>query len=175
MIPTLETERLRLVAPDENCISGYLAFYTNEEESRFYGGPLSEDAVWTRLKADLGAWYLMGFGVWAIYEKDSGQFIGTCGFWKSGDWPRELTWWLLNDARRKGYATEASRRVIEYAYHGWHWDKVETYCNDLNVPARVLIEKLGGSVSRREIFPDGKERDIFLLHNTAANPLTDTP
>ena len=163
MIAVIETERLRLVPPDNRCIDSYLQFYTDEQASREYGGPLTEEQVFARLKADLGCWHLLGFGVWAIERKADNRIIGTCGFWQGRAWPRELTWWLLPEARRQGIAFEASRAAIDHAYRHWQWPVVETYMNDDNHPARALVEKLGGIKARREAFTDGLSRDIYRL------------
>ncbi|MDJ0655668.1 MAG: GNAT family N-acetyltransferase [Xanthomonadales bacterium] len=162
-IPTIRTAGLDLVAPSAECWGAYERFYTSAEASRAYGGPLSVGAAWSRLSSDLGSWYLQGFGVWAIQRQDDGGFVGTCGFWRGKGWPRELTWWLLPEARGGGIATEASRAAIDHAYRVFRWDSVETYMNDDNQPARALAIRLGGQRVDRRLFPDGKERDVFLL------------
>lgn len=128
-----------------------------------YGGPISAAQAWARLKADLGSWYLMEFGVWVIQDKSSQALLGTCGFWQAPGWPRELTWWLLEEARGIGAAYETSLAAISHAYQHFGWSSVETYMNDDNIPARKLVEKLGGVKTRRERFPDGLERDIYRL------------
>ncbi len=163
MIPTLETERLQLVPLDRNCEQLYCNFYTDADASKAYGGPISSAAAWSRLNADLGSWYLSGFGVWAIKDKRSSELLGVCGFWQGKGWPRELTWWLLPDARGRGLANEASVAAIKHAYENFSWSEVATYMNDNNQPARALVEKLGGVKSRREEFPDGLERDIYIF------------
>lgn len=163
MIPTIETERLRLIPPSMDCFEAYQNFYSDGEASKMYGGPIAEGPILARLKADLGSWYLLGFGVWAIQLKSDDKIIGTCGFWQGRGWPIELTWWVLPEHRGKGYATEASKMAIHHAYHEFKWEKVETYMNDENIAARGLVEKLGGTMTRREIFPDGLKRNIYLL------------
>jgi len=95
------------------------------------------------------------------HRKESDRFVGTCGFWKGKDWPTELTWWLLPSARGKGYAVEASKVAIQYAFNHLKWKTVETYMNDDNIAARNLTVKLGGVKTRRSMFPDGQERDVF--------------
>jgi ribosomal-protein-alanine N-acetyltransferase len=162
-IPLIETHNLRLVAPADHSVELYEKFYTDQKASALYGGPLSKDQTFARLKADLGSWYLLGFGVWVIQEKTSNELIGTCGFWQGKGWPVELTWWILPEYRGKGYAFEASKAAIDHAYQTFLWPKVETYMNDDNVAARGLVLKLGGIKSGRAIFPDGLQRDIYLL------------
>ncbi|MCO7227317.1 GNAT family N-acetyltransferase [Pleionea sp. CnH1-48] len=162
-IPIVESERLLLRAPSVEDFELYQKFYTDGKASSAYGGPISPADTWNRLKADLGSWYLLGFGVWVVQDKASGECLGTCGFWQGVGWPRELTWWLLPEARGKGIAREASQAAIAHAYGSMGWNKVETYMNDENIPARRLTERLGGVKDRRELFPDGLTRDIFLF------------
>lgn len=161
MIPTIETERLRLVPPSLECYEAYEKFYTDAEASKAYGGPISKEQAWARLKADLGSWHLLGFGVWVIQMKSDNSFVGTCGFWQGNKWPTELTWWVTPEGRGKGIATEASNAALLHAYNEFKWKTVETYMNDENAPARALVEKLGGQKVRRESFNDGLSRDIY--------------
>ncbi|MCP4978459.1 MAG: GNAT family N-acetyltransferase [Maribacter sp.] len=167
MIPTLKTERLKLIPPNADCFALYEQFYTDAEASKMYGGPISKEQVWARLKADLGSWHLVGFGIWIIQLKANNNFIGTCGFWKGNDWPRELTWWVLPEARGKGVATEASKAALLHAYNEFKWDTVETYMNDENIAARVLVKKLEGVKTKRLKFIDGLSRDIYVLPKPA--------
>ncbi|GAA0357265.1 GNAT family N-acetyltransferase [Bowmanella denitrificans] len=167
MIPTLETDRLRLIPPNLDSFDVYQRFYTDPEASALYGGPIGKEQVWARLKADIGSWHLLGFGVWVIQQKSDHRQIGTCGFWQGADWPRELTWWVMPDSRGKGIATEASKAALLYAYNQFKWDQVETYMNDENVAARHLVEKLGGRKVRRQTFSDGLSRDIYALPKPA--------
>ena len=163
MIPTIETKRLRLVPPSSACFKAYKAFYTNADASKAYGGPISEEQAWARLKADLGSWYLLGFGVWVIQRKSDDRYIGTCGFWQGDEWPKELTWWVSPEGRGQGVATEASIAALSHAYNIFKWDVIETYMNDENTAARALVEKLGGQKVRRLAFNDGLNRDIYQI------------
>jgi len=167
MIPVLETERLRLIPPSMKALEAYELFYTDSEASKAYGGPINKEQVLARLKADLGSWYLLGFGVWVIQLKSDNSPIGTCGFWQGMDWPTELTWWVLPRARGRGVATEASKAAIAHAYKEFKWDVIKTYMNDENLAARNLVEKLGGQKIDRQSFNDGLSRDIYKLPKPA--------
>lgn len=72
-IPILHTERLVLLPPSPDCEDLYDAFYTDADASASYGGPLTSAGAWSRLAADLGGWYLQGFGIWAIQRRDTGD------------------------------------------------------------------------------------------------------
>jgi RimJ/RimL family protein N-acetyltransferase len=167
MIPIIDTERLMLIPPSIDCFEVYEEFYTDAEASKTYGGPINAEQVWARLKADLGSWYLLGFGVWVIQQKLDNSLVGTCGFWQGKGWPRELTWWLLPEARGQGIAKEASKAVLLHAYRIFQWESVETYMNDDNLLARSLVERIGGIKNRRLKFPDGLSRDVYVFPKPA--------
>jgi RimJ/RimL family protein N-acetyltransferase len=152
----------------KQCEALYQRFYTDAEASKAYGGPLPPGAARNRLASDIGTWTLQGFGVWAIEEPEGAGLVGVCGFWQGWGWPKELTWWLLPEARGRGIAQEASRAAIAFAYDEWQWPEVQTYMQDENLPARWLALRLGGSMVARQVFPDGIERDVFHLPRRAA-------
>lgn len=164
LIASIQTERLTLRAPVNTDFPVYRDFYADADASAAYGGPLPAHLAFRKLAADLGHWQLRGYGMWSVEEKTSGEMVGGAGLvWPEG-WPRpELTWWIIPSARRKGYALEASRAVIAYAYEDLQWAQVETHMNDENEAARNLAQKLGGQVIARQKFPDGVERDVFKL------------
>lgn len=162
-IPELETDRLRLGAPVADHLGHYIDFFTDAEASVNYGGPLTESQAWARLAHDVGIWHLRNFGVWILTSDETGEVVGGCGFWQGLGWPRELTWWLLPQARGAGLAAEASQAAIRYAYEHLHWRTVQTYMADDNKPARALAIRLGGVASGRHRFPDDIERTIYLL------------
>ena len=163
-VPSIETSRLLLRGPESQDYAVYRDFFANGEASRFYGGPLPPDGAWRVLASDLGHWQLRGYGRWSVIERASGRMVGSCGLWWPEGYPRsELTWWILPEFRRLGMATEASNAAIAFGYRVLGWSMVETHMNDANEPARGLVEKLGGTRIARDIFPDGLERNIYML------------
>lgn len=163
-IQTLHTERLLLRAPVRLDFPVYRSFYADAEASYFYGGPQSPNLAWRKLAYDLGHWELRGYGMWSVVERDTGRMIGGCGIvWPEG-WPRhELTWWIIRASRRRGYALEASQAAIAWAYDSLGWGQVETHMDDENSAARALAQRLGGSLTAREPFPDGLVRNVYSL------------
>lgn len=64
----------------------------------------------------VGHWALLGYGYWAVRDKQSGEYLGSIGF---SNFLRDITpaldapemgWTLVSSAHGKGYATEALRR-----------------------------------------------------------------
>jgi len=131
MIPTIETERLVLRAPNESDYPVYRDFFSDADASHFYGGPVSASRAWGVLAADIGHWVLRGYGRWSVVVKNSGEMIGCCGlWWPEGTQRSELTWWIVPRARRHGYAFEASQAAIRFGYRGLGWALVETHMVD---------------------------------------------
>ncbi|MET1413215.1 GNAT family N-acetyltransferase [Roseibium sp. HPY-6] len=161
---SIMTEQLVLRPPMAGDFEIYKSFFMDAEASHFYGGPLRVDQAWRVLAAHIGHWHLRSYGIWMIEMKSTGQAIGGCGFvWPEG-WPRrELTWWLLPEARGRGLAAEASRSAIRHAHEDYRWTRVETHMNDDNHAARGLVRKLNGVEIAREVFPDGLVRSVYEL------------
>ncbi|WP_266156691.1 GNAT family N-acetyltransferase [Dyella silvatica] len=121
-IPELETARLRLRAHRADDFETCLAIWSSPEVTRFIGGrPFNAEEVWDRLMRYAGFWSLLGFGYWAVEEKDSGRYIGDIGFTdlKRDIEPRldgmlEFGWVLAPQAHGKGYASEVVAAVIDW-------------------------------------------------------------
>ncbi len=169
-IPTLETPRLTLRAPCMEDLGSYSAFNA-ESDLRVgkYRGGKSDAEIVTTLSQDIAHWEARGFGMWLIVPKDDSKVIGGVGITHPDDWPsHELTWWLMPSARSHGYATEASRAVLSWAFEVLDWPTVETHFRDENSAARRMAERLGGHFLRRQAFPDGVTRDVFAFDREAA-------
>ena len=164
-IPTLKTERLTLFGPLLSDLAAYRAFYdVSDVTVGGYRGNRNDAEVEGILNRDIAHWRTKGFGMWLLRLTGTEKVLGGAGLSHLDGWPsHELTWWLMPTARGKGFATEASRRVIDWAYDALNYDVVETHMRDENTPARRLAQRLGGKIARREVFPDGVTRDVFAL------------
>lgn len=167
---TLMTERLTLASPTPADLPHYEAFYAVSDVTvGGYRGGRTADEIAAIHQADMDHWARTGFGMFLIRGAD-GAFVGGAGLKHPEGWPRhELTWFLLPEQRRHGYATEASSAVIEWAYDALGWDVVETHMRDENAPARRLAERLGGERVMRMTFPDSVTRDVFALPRPNSN------
>lgn len=168
--PTLHTQRLRLEPPEARHLAAYQAFYAIPNDQKgSYRAPRPAAEVEGLLARDIAEWQRNGFGMFLLHTRDTGIFVGGTGLAHPADWPRhELTWWLMPEARGTGFATEASRAVLTWAYDTLGWAEVETHMRDENAPARNLVLRLGGEKIARETFPDGVTRDVFALPHPEA-------
>ena len=150
-VPVIETERLILRGHHMEDFADSLALWTDPEVTRFIGGkPSTQEEVWARLLRYVGHWALLGFGYWAVTEKETGRFLGEVGFANfrreiepSLDRMPESGWVIAPHAHGKGYATEAVRSAI--AWGETHFGPVRTACiiAPENAPSIRVAEKCG--------------------------------
>lgn len=139
-IPVIETERLRLCALDNRHFEAYAAMLADAGSTRFVGDgqPLDRMNAWRSMAMLLGHWALRGYGMWAVELRDSGEFIGRVGLHNPEGWPDiELGWMLVPGERHKGYATEAARASLDFAF------------TRLRVPRAISLIRAENSASER--------------------------
>ena len=147
----LETERLILRMVRLEDFDAYAAMCADPEVMRFLGGKTFDRLEsWRQICAIIGHWHFRGYGLWAVEEKSSGQFIGRIGLHYPETWPGfELGWTLARHAQGKGYATEAARRALAYAFNELNRDRVISLIHPDNQASIRVAERLGETVQGR--------------------------
>ena len=84
-------------------------------------GPMTGDEAWWRLLRHAGHWSLIGYGVVAIEEKDTGRFVGETGLsqFRRGlgarfDARPEITWSIIPECQGRGYALEGAKAALDW-------------------------------------------------------------
>ena len=154
-IPTLETERLVLRAFRESDTDAYAEMLADPEVMRFLGGkPMSRQEAWRNMAMVLGHWHLRGYGFWAVEEKSGGELVGRVGCWRPEGWPGlEVGWTLRRSSWGRGYATEAARFSVNYAFSALGQSRVISLIDPGNVNSIRVAQRLGEKPSGEwEIF-----------------------
>jgi RimJ/RimL family protein N-acetyltransferase len=147
VIPTLETERLRLRPFRESDIDDYAALNADPEVMRFLGGPWGRGRSWRHMAFLLGHWHLGRPGMWAVEHGESGAFLGTVGFSEPEGWPGfELAWKLARRWWGQGYATEAARTALDFAFTVLHKEQVISLIDPKHQASIRVAEKIGESL-----------------------------
>jgi [ribosomal protein S5]-alanine N-acetyltransferase len=82
--------------------------------------------------------------MFAIEEKGSSAFVGFVGFeQRSIDPVLRITYCIRHDRWGKGYATEASSKLLEYVMMELKWERVEAIVHPKNIPSVRIAEKIG--------------------------------
>ena len=164
---TLETDRLVLRFPRESDFEAYAKICADPEVMHFLGGkPMTELEAWRHMAFVIGHWYFRGYGPWVVEEKASGRLVGRIGFTNPAGWPGfELGWTLGRESWGKGYATEAARRALEYAFTEMNRDHVISCIAPDNIRSIKVAERLGEKVEGKTQLL-GKEVLIYGISRT---------
>lgn len=150
--PVIETERLRLRAFEERDLDAYAALRADEKVMKFLGGVQDDTLTWRGMATILGHWTLRGFGFFCVEEKASGQCIGHCGPWRPHNWPdNEIGYTLARDAQGKGYATEAARASLSFAYEKLGWATAISVIDPENAASQNVAKRLGATVEKTNV------------------------
>ena len=140
----METERLVLRMFRESDTDAYAEMVSDPEVMRFLGKPMSRAEAWRNMAMMLGHWHLRGYGMWAVEEKASGEMVGRIGCWRPEGWPGlEVGWTLRRRFWGRGYATEAARASVAYAFEALDQTRVISLIAPENVNSIRVAERLG--------------------------------
>jgi RimJ/RimL family protein N-acetyltransferase len=159
----LETDRLIMRMWREDDFESYLPLCQDPEVMRFLGAgkPLDPFECWRHMAFMVGHWELLGYGPFAVEEKATGEFVGRVGFMNPVGWPAfELGWTLSRNFWGRGYASEAARRALAYAFDELDKDHVISLIDPLNLNSIKVAERLGEKVEgKTELL--GREVSIY--------------
>jgi RimJ/RimL family protein N-acetyltransferase len=146
----LETPRLRLRAFRSHDLDAYAAMCADPEVMRYLGPglTLSRTDSWRSIASMLGHWRLLGYGMWALESKADGAFLGRAGFLDPPGWPGfELGWTLAREHWGNGYATEAARAALTYAFDILGRDRVISLIRPGNERSVRVAGRLGAKLA----------------------------
>ena len=145
--PPLVTERLELRRFTAADLEPLLAVFGDAEVMRYVGAerrPLTADEVRGLLTARRRTGREHGFGPLAVVERASGGCVGEAGLQLLEAGPDiELTYTLARAAWGRGYATEAARAVLRWAFAGLRLPRIVAVADPENTASLRVLEKLG--------------------------------
>ncbi len=146
---TLETDRLLMREFRESDLDAYAELCADEEVMRYVSGrAFRRDEAWRQMALFLGHYRLRGYSFWAVDEKASGAFVGRVGCWRPEGWPGlEVGWALARGYWGRGYATEAARASLDYAFTRLGESHVVSLIHPDNARSIRVAERIG---ERRE-------------------------
>jgi RimJ/RimL family protein N-acetyltransferase len=177
--PLIETSRLKLRSHELADFDACVAMWSDPAVVRYIGGkPFPRAQSWARLLTYIGHWSMMGFGFWAVEERETGQFIGELGFahFKRDIHPAmenipEAGWAFTSSSHGKGYASEALNAVMSWGDSHLSVKKSVCIISPENKASLRIAEKLGYREFARETY---LERPI-LLFDRVSDPVFEKP
>ena len=142
----LETRRLLLRPIDpERDFEPWAAMMADERVVRFTGGVVMNRALaWRNMAMIIGHWKIRGYGFFSVEEKATGAWVGRVGPWYPEGWPEpEVGWSIAPEYWGRGFATEAGRASVDYAFSTLEWRRVVHVILKGNDQSVAVAKKLG--------------------------------
>jgi ribosomal-protein-alanine N-acetyltransferase len=168
--PTLATDRLRLRPLGDGDAEDLFALHGSAEVLRYWDGPPWTDPA--RAQEFLGRCRRMageGTGTRVAVERASdGVFLGWCGLHRADRQHRsaELGYCYAEAAWGHGYATEAARALLGWAFDTLDLNRVQAEADTRNAASAHVLEKLGflrEGTLRQNCIVDGDVSDSWVF------------
>ena len=142
----LETQRLFLREMTQADLPALRRILQDDETMVAYNGAFDEAETQAWLDRQLARYAQYSFGLWAVVLKQTGEMIGQCGLtmqpWH-GDEVLEVGYLFNRAFWHHGYATEAARGCMEYAFDRLGAKEVCSIIRETNQPSRRVAERNG--------------------------------
>lgn len=145
------TERLTLRKWRAGDVDLWLELLNTPEVKRYLAGVQSADKVAARFAQLLPAWDEEGLSFLAVERRTDGAFVGACGIGRVLDEPApeplasglQIGWQVRADMWGHGYATEAARAFLPYAFDTLGLDTLWAQTSERNRGSWGVMQKLG--------------------------------
>lgn len=142
--PTLETERLTL---RPLTLADYPAFaaFLGSQRAALMGGPFDARGAWGVFCHEVALWDLCGHGGLAVDLRSSGECVGVVEINAGPLFPeREIGWQVYQAHEGRGYATEAARALLHWAFGPRGLTTLVSYVDPANSRSAAVARRLGG-------------------------------
>jgi ribosomal-protein-alanine N-acetyltransferase len=168
----LETERMVLRPFREGDLEDLAALHADPEVTRFLGGsrPRTRQETAEKLRKTMEHWRQHGFGIFALVEKEAGDFVGHCGAaYLHGMGDAELAYSLAKPCWGRGLATEAATAVLRHAFDVVGLPRVVAVAVADNIASQKVMAKVGMTLQGPYQF-DGRSAVLYAIEKPAVLP-----
>ena len=143
-----------------------VGLWCDHEVTRWFGGPYDEAWAAERLAREIAIMAETGYQYWPIFRLADGEHVGCCGMR-----PRDpeagvngFGFHLRRDHWGRGYATEAARAAIRYAFEVLEVRALFAGHHPENQASPRVLQKLGFRYTHDELYPPtGLQHHSYLL------------
>jgi RimJ/RimL family protein N-acetyltransferase len=156
-MPVVETDRLTLRPPQRADVQAMFEIHQDPDVMRFVGKPGDISVAWRNVAMMIGHWQMLGYGMWVVVNRANQEVLGRAGLWHEEGGPGlELGWLIRKSAWGHGYATEAARASLDWAWQNVAADHIISVIHTANRPSLRIAEKLGQRLERTDVV-EGEE------------------
>lgn len=164
-VPT-PTARIRFRPYGLDDAGAVAEMFADPQARRFYPDMADPGANVQWIQWNLDNYATQGFGLWVLEHKETGSFLGDCGLtYQPVERARllEVGYHLQEEHRRHGYATEAGRACIAYAFDELKAPLVCSIVDPANKPSLGVASRLHAS---RRTFTNERGQKMWLYWST---------
>ncbi len=152
--PVLTTERLILRRSGEDDLEPHMTLLNTPAVMRHLGGVQPREVIAAKHAASRASFAAHGYGFMLAEERATGAIVAHCGLrhvahpLAPNPQDHEIGWLVREDRWRMGYAHEAMRAVVDWAFAVHAAPQIVALTIASNIGSWRLMEKLG--MTRRE-------------------------
>lgn len=146
----IETDRLHLRPCVETDKPAFAAILNTPAMMAEMGGVRSREAIDALVDKRIADQARHGFSYWAVEDRLSGALIGTCGIRIASNYPgtpvedmHEMGWRIAEAHWGRGYASEAARATLDWAWRTLPMVTVAAWTTAGNRKSWRVMERLG--------------------------------
>ncbi len=162
----IETERLYLREMTEDDFDALYKVLGDSDIMRYYPYTFDEARVRGWISRNIERYRTLGFGLWAVCLKETGEMIGDCGLTMQmihSVIRPEVGYHIRKDMQRKGYGKEAAVAVREWTFANTPIREVYSYMLKENVPSARTAEASGMTFVEDYVNEDGELQSVYRI------------
>jgi RimJ/RimL family protein N-acetyltransferase len=142
----LETDRFilrELKIDDKYELSKILS---DKESMKYYPHPFTDIEVENWINWNIDNYKKYNHGLWAVILKENNIFLGDCGITMQEIEDKklpELGFHIKKEYNNHGYATEAAKACIDFAFKELNIKTLYSYTTTDNLPSQKVAQKIG--------------------------------
>jgi len=134
---------LREMTPAD--VDPLLAVLGDPHAMRYFPAPYTRQGVEGWVSRNQERYGKDGFGLWTVVLKETGEVIGDCGLTRQllqGQEELEIGYHVVPTHHGKGYATEAARACLAWAFVNTACDRVISFMGLDNLPSQGVASRV---------------------------------
>jgi len=140
----ITTARLSLLPPGPEHLADIIRL---KADPRVFGvmlhGVRSPERTREELEDDREIWTVRGYGIWSVFLRDTGDFLGIAGLMERPDGRGvALRFALWTQCRGQGYAREAAAAALAFG-HAAGLPRIVAIARETNHASRGVLEDIG--------------------------------
>lgn len=144
----ISTERLCLRKWIESDSKPFIKMNSDPDVMEYFPQLLTEVETLAMIKRINLAFDKNGFGLWAVENKITQEFLGFTGFmipqFESFFTPCvEIGWRFKKESWGQGFATEAAKACLEYGFTKLAFTKIVSFTSALNIKSEKVMQRIG--------------------------------